>query len=301
VIVTQLGTKVESADTITFDGRPVRLPSRRYYIALNKPRGVVSSRSDSHAAHVVTELVDLPSQPMLRPVGRLDAETDGLIFLTDDGDFLFRLTHPRHHVPKTYRAVVRGIPSSETLTRIREGVLLEDCMTAPARDVLLRRVVPGAVPGSDRRETKGRPKPPHPLPARRQPPVDQQGAGEPSSDREAQSEIELTIFEGRNRQVRRMMAAVGHPIVRLTRIRIGSVQLTGLPSGAWRHLTPHEITALTRDVETHQTEQENTKQWPAPQPSRPQKARSSQNSSMPTPRSRPRTSLNSPKKASMTD
>ena len=149
---------------------------------------MVSSRADPHAGRLVTDLVDIGGKPMLRPVGRLDADSEGLIFLTDDGDFLFKLTHPRYHVPKTYRAEVQGVPNAEALERLRQG--------HPAR----RRPDPA---GRER------------SPAARQSRT-RTGA--------ALAEVELTIYEGRNRQVRRMMAAIGHTVTRLTRVRIGAVR-----------------------------------------------------------------------------
>jgi len=265
------------SDKVQFDGRIVRPPRRRYYLALNKPRGVVSSRADPHAGRLVTELVDIGGNPMLRPVGRLDADSDGLIFLTDDGDFLFKLTHPRYHVPKTYRVQVQGVPNADALSRLRKGIMLEDGLTRPAENVRLLR-------GKEN--------------------VDGTGVGE----------IELTIYEGRNRQVRRMLAAVGHNVTRLTRIRIGAVRLTGLPPGAWRHLTPAEVTALTSGIDVPQNAeslQETTQatikdtieektSWPEPLLSTPPKASSSR-SSLRTTRPLPsRTSSGLPKKDSMT-
>jgi len=278
LVVTELGTKVDfDSDKVQFDGRIVRPPRRRYYLALNKPRGVVSSRADPHAGRLVTELVDIGGNPMLRPVGRLDADSDGLIFLTDDGDFLFKLTHPRYHVPKTYRVQVQGVPNADALSRLRKGIMLEDGLTRPAENVRLLR-------GKEN--------------------VDGTGVGE----------IELTIYEGRNRQVRRMLAAVGHNVTRLTRIRIGAVRLTGLPPGAWRHLTPAEVTALTSGIDVPQNAeslQETTQatikdtieektSWPEPLLSTPPKASSSR-SSLRTTRPLPsRTSSGLPKKDSMT-
>ena len=265
-VVTELGTKVDlDTDRVTFNGQPVRLPRKRYYIALNKPRGVMSSLQDAHAARLVTDLVDLGDKPMLRPVGRLDVDTEGLIFLTDDGEFLYKLTHPRYHVPKTYRAEVRGIPTQESLDILRRGINLEDGPTQPAQGVRLCR--------------------------------SHKGDG---ADGEGQSEVELTIFEGRNRQVRRMLAAIGHPVGKLTRIRIGEVRLTGLPSGAWRHLTPKEIAALMGDQnKPHQT-QENIS-WPELPLSTPPKASSPLRSPRKTRPSRPRISSNSLKRGSTTD
>jgi 23S rRNA pseudouridine2605 synthase len=267
-VVTELGTKVDpQTDKIMFDTRVIQQPRKRFYIALNKPRGVVSTRADVHAARVVTDLVELQGRPLLRPVGRLDADSEGLIFLTDDGDFLHRLTHPSHHVPKTYRATVSGIPAQESLARLAKGVLLEDGMTAPAEGVhLLRSQRPR--PNADPSAAEGN---------------------------NGSADVEITLYEGRNRQVRRMLAAVGHPVSRLVRIRIGGVRLSGLPSGAWRHLTAHEIEDLTHYQEKHsswQTEQS---------PSRPPKAPSSPKSSRPRRPLRPRTSSTSSGAASTTD
>lgn len=280
-VVTELGTKIQPGqDKVTFDGRPVAAPTKHYYIALNKPRGVVSSRSDAHAAHLVTDLVELPSRPMLRPVGRLDQESEGLIFLTDDGDFLYKMTHPKYHVPKTYRAEVRGVPGEDAVRRLRSGIMLEDGPARGAEDISvwpMRPVSPQA-PG--------------------------RVGGPPSSTApdEGRAQIELTIFEGRNRQVRRMLAAVGHPVSKLTRVRIGAVRLTGLAPGAWRHLTPGEVAALgTAHAQTNPNTQEK-KQWQTGQQHlRPPRAQSSPSSSRPTRPAPPRTSSPSPKRGSMTD
>ena len=284
-------------DKIFFDSRPVHPPRKRYYLALNKPKGILSSRADPHAraGQLVTDLVDIGGKPLLRPVGRLDADSEGLIFLTDDGDFLFKMTHPRYHVPKTYRVSVSGVPSEDALKRLRRGIMLDDGLTKPAENVRLIR--------GKQSDSGG-------------------GAG--------QGEVELTIYEGRNRQVRRMMAALGYTVTKLVRVRIGAVRLTGLPPGAWRHLTPGEIAALTQDLpaqrraaetnkaaETKTTDnqsqnnqshskqsdinEENTQPWPALQPSTQPKASSSPSSLRTTRLSRPQTSSRLPSKASTTD
>ena len=206
VIVDELGAQADpSVNKIAVDGRVIPPPpKRRQYIALNKPRGYACTLSDPHAVHIITELVDLPGKPMLRPVGRLDIETEGLIFLTDDGEFVNKLTHPRYHVAKTYMATVRGRPDEEALTRLGNGVMLEDGLTAPADSVRFVRYFPAT-------DT---------------------------------TDVELVIHEGRNRQVRRMFAAVGHNVMRLIRTRIGTVTTHSMPSGTWRHLTPTEIDRL---------------------------------------------------------
>ncbi|HEY3328405.1 MAG TPA: pseudouridine synthase [Capsulimonadaceae bacterium] len=208
-VTAQLGDQADpKTQKITIDGRLLPpVPTRNCYIVLHKPRGFASTLSDPHAAHVITELVDLPGRVLLRPVGRLDIESEGLIFLSDDGDFINRITHPRYHVSKTYLATVRGVPDAEDLDRLRTGVYLDDGKTAPADNVALA----GTFPATD------------------------------------SSDVELVLHEGRNRQVRRMMQAIGHPVLRLVRTRIGPIAIKGLPSGAWRHLTPTEVARITAD------------------------------------------------------
>jgi 23S rRNA pseudouridine2605 synthase len=147
----------------------------------------------------VTDLVK--SSRRLYPVGRLDADTTGLILLTNDGELANRLTHPRYGVPRTYRSRVEGRPDEATLRRLREGVELEDGMTAPAG---VRRVSP--------------------------------------------SLLEITLREGRKRQVRRMCEAVGHPVKELERIAFGPLRLSGLAEGAHRRLTAAEIERLRQSA-----------------------------------------------------
>ncbi|MCS6920018.1 MAG: rRNA pseudouridine synthase, partial [Fimbriimonadales bacterium] len=129
----QLGAKVDpQRDVITVDGKRVQPPQDLVYLMLYKPRGYVTTRRDPHAPHTVMELLkDAP--PNLFPVGRLDADSEGLLLFTNDGEFANRLMHPRYKLPKTYRVWVRGKPSERVLQRLREGVLLEDGVTAPAQ------------------------------------------------------------------------------------------------------------------------------------------------------------------------
>jgi 23S rRNA pseudouridine2605 synthase len=188
---------VDGSEGIAVDGKPVRgeRPDRAVYL-LNKPAGVVSTASDTHGRPTVVELI--PSTRRLYPVGRLDAETTGVILLTDDGDLAHRLTHPSFEVPRTYRATVRRAPvRGPALDQLREGVDLEDGRTAPAR---ARRIAP---------------------------------------DR-----VELVIHEGRKRQVRRMLEAVGHPVKDLERVAFGPLGLGGLEEGRYRRLTKAEIDRL---------------------------------------------------------
>jgi len=194
-VVTDPARDVTAEDDVLLDGQPLR-ESERVVYALNKPRGVVSTARDTHGRKTVVSLV--PSQLRLYPVGRLDADTTGLILLTNDGELAHRLTHPSFEVPKTYRATVANPPVRESAIRaLRGGVDLEDGPTAPAR---VRRTAPDT--------------------------------------------LELTIHEGRERQVRRMCEAIGHPVVRLERIAFGPLSLGRLRSGAYRRLSASEVRAL---------------------------------------------------------
>jgi 23S rRNA pseudouridine2605 synthase len=194
--VAVLGQRVDpERERVAVDGVPVSTRSGLVYYLLNKPAGVVATASDPEGRPTVTDLV--PLVPRVFPVGRLDAETEGLLLLTNDGDLTYRLTHPSFGVEKEYVAHVEGRPKPGALRRLREGVDLEDGVTAPARVAYV-------------------------------PP----------------STIKLTIHEGRNRQVRRMCAAVGHPVVRLVRTRIGPITDRRLQPGQWRPLTRAEVRAL---------------------------------------------------------
>jgi 23S rRNA pseudouridine2605 synthase len=181
---------------VSVDGEPLSGPEERVVYALNKPLGVLSTASDPQGRPTVVDLVGEPRR--LYPVGRLDADTAGLILLTNDGELAHRLTHPRFEVPKTYRARLAGGRLGErALRELREGVMLEDGRTGPAQARRLRG-----------------------------------------------GEIEITIREGRNRQVRRMCEAVGHPVVSLERVRMGSLELGELPAGEHRRLSEDEVAAL---------------------------------------------------------
>ncbi|MGI8588240.1 MAG: pseudouridine synthase [Chloroflexia bacterium] len=203
--VTELGTRVDPARArITLDGEPVRPPATAgtTYI-LNKPSGVVSTSDDPQGRSTVVGLV--PPEPRVYPVGRLDADTEGLLLLSDDGDLTYRLTHPRYAVDKEYEALVRGYVTQESLRRLSEGVLLagDDRPTAPAKVEQIAR------------------------------------AGENTL-------LRFVIHEGRNRQIRRMMAAVGGHVLRLRRVRLGPLALGDLPPGGWRRLSAEEIAELGR-------------------------------------------------------
>jgi 23S rRNA pseudouridine2605 synthase len=196
--VAALGRRVEvRTQRVEVDGIPVSASPDLVYYLLNKPAGVVTTASDTHGRPTVVELV--PDDPRVFSVGRLDADTEGLLLLTNDGDLAHRLTHPSFGIEKEYLAEVDGKPSAATVSRLRRGVELDDGMTAPAKVSL----------------------------------VDQRA-------------LRITIHEGRNRQVRRMCDAVGHPVTRLVRTRIGPVVDRKLRPGEWRPLTAVEIQELQK-------------------------------------------------------
>ncbi len=196
-VVRDPAREVSQTQAVAVDGEAVALAAEPVVFAVHKPPGVVSTARDTHGRTTVVSLVPAATG-RLYPVGRLDADTTGLILLTNDGDLAHRLTHPRFEVSKTYRARVGGGPVGEgALRALREGVELDDGRTAPA---LVRRI------GLD--------------------------------------ELELTLREGRKRQVRRMCDAVGHPVRALRRVAFGPLELGDLPEGAHRRLGAAELRRL---------------------------------------------------------
>ena len=217
--VLEMGVKADPAvDDIRVDGRRIKGAERLRYILLNKPAGYVTTRSDPQRRRTVLDLLS-GVREYVYPVGRLDYDTDGLLLLTNDGDLAARLTHPRHGVERTYEARVAGLPDSEAIDRLRRGIPLDGRRTMPATVVLLNR--PPSHRGTTRREPEGI--------------------------------LLITIREGRNRQVRRMCEAVGHPVRKLTRKRIGPLTERYLKPGEWRELRPEEVRALQRAAESAQS------------------------------------------------
>ena len=222
---------VDERNRVEVDGRLLAGPEPRVVYAVHKPVGVISTARDTHGRPTVLELLDEPRR--LYPVGRLDADSSGLLLLTNDGALAERLTHPRYEVPRTYRVRVAGGPVGERALRaLRAGVELDDGPTAPAE---VRRVGLAA-PAALRR---GGPAAPPAL--RRGGPA--AAAGVRRADRGG-DELELTIREGRNRQVRRMCEAVGHPVLALQRIAFGPLRLGALAPGAHRRLGEGELSKL---------------------------------------------------------
>ena len=205
-VATEPGSKIlPGVDEVSVDGRPVALSTSKVYVALHKPAGVVTTASDPQGRQTVVDLLpDKLRSQRLFPVGRLDLDSEGLLLLTNDGDFALRLTHPRYEQEKEYHALVQRRPSPAALELLRRGLLLpgETRPTAPAQARLLR-------PGENQTTW-----------------------------------LAVTLREGRKRQVRRMLEAVGHPVLRLVRVRVGPLKLGDLQPGRWRFLTAEEVARL---------------------------------------------------------
>ncbi|MEM7622432.1 MAG: pseudouridine synthase [Planctomycetota bacterium] len=214
-VVTDLPIWVDpGSDRIEADGRPISKPDRKLYVVLNKPVRTLTSVRDEPGAdrRTVTDLVDHPAATRLFPVGRLDYDTVGLVLLTNDGELANRLTHPRYGVPKTYRAVVRGRIDPANVEALEQGIYLanrRDGRTVGA--VRTNRVEIRVVHVDHDRTT-----------------------------------LDITLREGRNRQVRRMLAAVELPVKKLERVAMGPLPLKGIARGEWRELSSREVNALRK-------------------------------------------------------
>jgi len=198
-VVTDPARDVDAGDDVRVNGEPVAAEAREVW-AVNKPVGVVSTAREPGSRTPVVDLVD--TEARLYPVGRLDADSSGLLLLTNDGELANRLTHPRYEVPKTYVARLRKQIAERDLERLRGGVELEDGPTAPAQ-----------------------------------------------VKRKGDREVEIVLREGRNRQVRRMLEAVGNEVVALRRVGFGPLRLGRLKDGAARRLSKEEITQLREAAE----------------------------------------------------
>ncbi len=216
--MTQLGTKANPrTDRITIDGRPLKPVDAPLYVLLHKPVNVVTTLADPEGRPTVR--MYLPEvRVRVYPVGRLDFHSSGLVLLTNDGELALRLTHPRFGIRKTYHVKVKGTPTPETLAQLAAGVRLEEGPTAPAEVRVLRG--PGGV-------RVWRPE------------------GSSSPDK---TWLEITIGEGRKREIRRMCERVGHPVEKLTRVALGPLTLGKLVPGEHRMLTPREVFELRRAV-----------------------------------------------------
>ncbi|MFU0768199.1 pseudouridine synthase [Staphylococcus pasteuri] len=200
-VVTELGTKVSSSDTVEVEG--IKLEQEdKLYILFNKPTQVITSVSDDRGRKVVTDYFkDIETR--IYPVGRLDYDTSGVLLLTNDGEFTNLMTHPRYHIKKKYVAKLKGYLMREEVKALEKGIELEDGFTQPAQVKVKNQ-------DKDKNTTL----------------------------------VEITISEGRNRQVRRMFEHFGHQVSKLTRIQFGPLDLKGLNAGEGRVLTPHEVKTI---------------------------------------------------------
>ena len=206
-VVRELGVKIDPAcDAVKVDGRRIHLESRpNLYLMLHKPGGVVTTLDDPEGRATVADLLQ-GIRGRVFPVGRLDFHSEGLLFLTNDGDWAHNLMHPERHVAKTYRVKVRGTPTRATLDRLSGGIRLDGRRTAAAKFRVIQ-------PGNN-------------------------------------AWLDVTLYEGRKNQIRRMLAAVGHPVGKLRRVSVGGVELGDLSPGRFRHLTEVELRRLKGAVRT---------------------------------------------------
>lgn len=201
-VVTEMGIKVSDSDLVEVNGKVIKPESKKVYILLNKPSGYVTTVKDQFRRPTVLDLLKGVNERVF-PVGRLDYETTGLLILTNDGDFTFKMTHPKHEMAKTYLATIMGVPTEEEISRFENGLEIEDYTTSPAKIKII-------------------------------------------SSQENTCVVEITIHEGRNRQVRKMCEKIGHPVLALKRISIGNVALGDLKEGCWRELTSNEVESLLK-------------------------------------------------------
>ena len=202
--VTEQGVKVEiGCDTVEVDGILLKVNDKKIYIALNKPTGYVTTVKDQFDRPTVIDLVEKEIHTRVFPVGRLDYETEGLLLMTNDGDWANKVTHPKFESKKKYYAVLKGVLTIPELNKIRRGVVIDGKKTRPAECEIME--------------------------------IDM-----------GMTLVEITIHEGRNRQVRKMFEAVGHTVKALKRESIGIVELGNLPEGRWRYLTSSEIEYFRR-------------------------------------------------------
>ncbi|USS85379.1 rRNA pseudouridine synthase [Fructilactobacillus myrtifloralis] len=203
-VVTTLGQKVEPTDRIEVDHKPIHQEALVYFL-LNKPRGVITSAADEKHRKTVLDYFKHQVAERIYPVGRLDYDTTGALLLTNDGDLDYRLTHPKHEIPKTYVAKVTGIPDATDFDRLRSGVKLDAShQSAPAEVRLVKK------------------------------------AGATGQN----AVIEVTIHEGRNHEVKNMFQAIGHPVEKLKRIAFAELKLADLEPGQWRPLNKRELRNL---------------------------------------------------------
>lgn len=207
-IVTELGTKIDvDKDEVVFDGKKVKKEEKKVYILLNKPIGYVTTSDEQFGRDKVLDLVKVKER--IVPVGRLDMYTSGALILTNDGDFVYKVTHPKHEITKTYTVTVKGIIKKEEVEKLKKGVKIDDYVTKPAVVKILK-----------------------------------------TDEEKDISRLEITIHEGKNRQVRKMCEAVGRKVLALHRSKIGKIGVKDIELGKWRFLTKNEVNMLVGNIES---------------------------------------------------
>lgn len=212
--ITELGTKIKkNKDIVTYQGKTLKLDNQYIYILLNKPIGYVTTAKDQFNRDSVLDLVK--TNKRLVPVGRLDMYTSGALILTNDGDFVYKVTHPKHEIEKTYTVTIAGIVKNEEVDKLRQGVKIDNAtnqktdmetyITKPAKVKILK-----------------------------------------TDEEKNQSRLEITIHEGKNRQVRKMCEAIGHKVLALHRSKIAGIGVKDIPLGKWRYLKTEEVNKILR-------------------------------------------------------
>ncbi len=206
-VVLELGTKINpEKDKIEFEGKEVKKQEKKTYVLLNKPIDYVTTVKDQFHRNTVVDLVKNAGNNLL-PVGRLDMYTSGALILTNDGDFIYHVTHPKHEVEKTYTVTLRGKVTNEEVEKLKQGIMIEDSyITKPAKVRILK--------------------------------IDEE---------KNISRLEIIIHEGKNRQVRKMCEAVGKKVVALHRSKIGNISVKDLKIGQWRYLKEEEVKELMHE------------------------------------------------------
>ena len=205
VTVTELGTKINpEKDKIKFDGKDIKQSPKLVYILLNKPIGYVTTAEDQFGRDTVLDLVKVKER--IVPVGRLDMYTSGALILTNDGNFVYQVTHPKHEIEKTYKVTIKGIVQNSEVEQLRNGIKIDDYITKPARVKILKTDTEKGI-----------------------------------------SRLEITIHEGKNRQVRKMCEAVGRKVLALHRSKIGGIGVKDIELGKWRYLTANEVQQILKN------------------------------------------------------
>ena len=201
-VVTELGTKINpQIDNIVYDGKEIRKEKDNIYILLNKPIGYVTTVKDQFNRDTVLDLINIKER--IVPVGRLDMYTSGALILTNDGNFVYKVTHPKHEIEKTYTVTVKGIVQDNEIEQLQKGVKIDEYITKPAKVKILKTDIEKNI-----------------------------------------SRLEITIHEGKNRQVRKMCETVGRKVMALHRSKIGNISVKNLKVGEWRYLKTEEIKSI---------------------------------------------------------